>query len=431
MTTLPKFKTTATSRNDTTILKTWGPWYNGYPEYPTQYVQNLFEYETLVKNGYIEKPINHDIQHPYTLIRSKKTTPYGEMGRDSGSSRFQEIGVCHRLQDYLTAPQSYITPDDCGNRALNKLLASLKDSKINVALALGERKQTADLVGKTVMRFVNVVRLLRKGAWNRAATQLGLKPFSKGQRRRFNKMRRLDLSAGTMTAVSSSWLELQYGWKPLIQDVYGAVELLRTREETVRPLFKVEGRASSRDYKKVWSSIPSFGGTRTAIGKGRSSSRYVVVCSTDSSAQTLSANLGLTNPALLAWELVPFSFVCDWFLPIGQYLENLDASFGYQFHSGTYSKVVELNSSEEFVLPGAPFNKVYQYWGRSKGSWYYLSYTREVLTAFPSPRLPRFKNPVSLTHALNAIALLYAVFGRQAPLTSGKSWKKTFLGRDL
>jgi hypothetical protein len=36
-------------------------------------------------------------------------------------------------------------------------------------------------------------------------------------------------------------------------------------------------------------------------------------------------NLGLTDPLSVAWELIPYSFVVDWFVPIGTYLDNLNA----------------------------------------------------------------------------------------------------------
>lgn len=36
--------------------------------------------------------------------------------------------------------------------------------------------------------------------------------------------------------------------------------------------------------------------------------------------------LGFTNPAAVLWEATPFSFVVDWFLPIGDYLKTLDGS---------------------------------------------------------------------------------------------------------
>lgn len=35
---------------------------------------------------------------------------------------------------------------------------------------------------------------------------------------------------------------------------------------------------------------------------------------------------GFSNPAAVLWEATPFSFVGDWFFPIGDYLNDLDKS---------------------------------------------------------------------------------------------------------
>jgi hypothetical protein len=36
----------------------------------------------------------------------------------------------------------------------------------------------------------------------------------------------------------------------------------------------------------------------------------------------------------LAWELIPLSFVVDWFLPVGKYLDSLNATKGITFLDG-------------------------------------------------------------------------------------------------
>lgn len=45
--------------------------------------------------------------------------------------------------------------------------------------------------------------------------------------------------------------------------------------------------------------------------------------------------MGLTNPLEVTWELLPFSFVADWFLPIGDYVSILDSTLGYILKGGT------------------------------------------------------------------------------------------------
>lgn len=58
----------------------------------------------------------------------------------------------------------------------------------------------------------------------------------------------------------------------------------------------------------------------------RAKARFTV---RNSSVKSL-VQLGLTNPAEVAWEVVPFSFVIDWFIPVGNFLSSLDSLVGVQ-----------------------------------------------------------------------------------------------------
>lgn len=49
-------------------------------------------------------------------------------------------------------------------------------------------------------------------------------------------------------------------------------------------------------------------------------------------------SLGLVNPLSLAWELLPMSFVVDWFIPIGGFLRQLTAPLGLEFTYGYETK---------------------------------------------------------------------------------------------
>jgi hypothetical protein len=45
---------------------------------------------------------------------------------------------------------------------------------------------------------------------------------------------------------------------------------------------------------------------------------------------SLLSNLGLINPLSVAWEVVPFSFVIDWFIPVNKWLNSLTADAGLE-----------------------------------------------------------------------------------------------------
>lgn len=125
------------------------------------------------------------------------------------------------------------------------------------------------------------------------------------------------------------------------------------------------------------------------------------------------AALGLTNPASVAWELVPFSFVVDWFAPVGDWLNALDATLGYSFLSGTRS-TIRRRTGQYRASPAYTHSWVSsgmrRYWsGDASASLYQVELDRTLYASPPTPAL-RIKNPVSPGHMANGLGLLYQVF---------------------
>ena len=103
---------------------------------------------------------------------------------------------------------------------------------------------------------------------------------------------------------------------------------------------------------------------------------------------------------------MPYSFVVDWFLPIGNFLEALTAPVGVDFIDGAYSISFQGRYSNHYrpaltVGPGWWHEPV----GEFRTDTEFNSYYREKLNSFPTPGL-YFKSPFSTTHVTSAVALL-------------------------
>jgi hypothetical protein len=124
---------------------------------------------------------------------------------------------------------------------------------------------------------------------------------------------------------------------------------------------------------------------------------------------------GFTNPINLLWELLPFSFVADWFLPIGNYLEALTAWNGLEFLDGYQvqftreSCISAIHGQSIDAGSGGTIQDTQADYARE---WILLDRTK--LTAFPTPQMSWSpSNGLSnVTTAANAIALVHQVFGR-------------------
>jgi hypothetical protein len=75
---------------------------------------------------------------------------------------------------------------------------------------------------------------------------------------------------------------------------------------------------------------PNFHCTYVGSSVAKAGGKLRVTCTMTAELETL----GLLNPLSLAWELLPYSFVIDWFLPIGDYLAATTASAGMTWVNG-------------------------------------------------------------------------------------------------
>jgi len=125
---------------------------------------------------------------------------------------------------------------------------------------------------------------------------------------------------GVVNNVANSWLELNFGWTPLIKDIHDSIEILQ-RDFPSAP---IRGSATGRNL-----TLPVYRGSASQIESVRIAGTLRVT-----NPQLFLANqLGLINPAAVAWDAVPFSFVVDWFIPVGKFLNSLTNEVGCEIVS--------------------------------------------------------------------------------------------------
>lgn len=256
--------------------------------------------------------------------------------------------------------------------AIQKLYDLLAENKAQMATTFAERQQTIDLVADKLEKVFRAYRDVKRGNPNRAARRLGLKSHRARSKQ-----------------ASGQWLELQYGWLPLIGDVH---TMLNFNTPIRNSIYGVGRTNEQLSYSKSLYGIGKF----NINASYWSIVKYGADVHVSDPALAFSQRAGLLNPAVVAWELMPFSFVIDWAVPIGDYLDNLTATVGLSF-TNTYRShqaVIEVNAKsdiDEATQKPAKFNG-------------FARETYRNLVAFPSPSLS-IKNPLSPTHLANALAL--------------------------
>lgn len=290
--------------------------------------------------------------------------------------------------------------DNVRKRAIYRLQEEIAKSEINLAVAGAEAVKTVELITHAAARLLKAALALKKGHLGDAYKVLELSP----------KYRRSLITKRVRENAGRYWLEMQYGWTPLLSDIYGGCRALATMlNQPDVPIFFAEARATDREFslERVKDGNSTWAVDTDWEVKTQKSCRVGVTFRIRSGEIVQAARLGLTNPVLVAWEVVPFSFVVDWFIPVGSFLAQLSAYHGLEFVSGyqtQFYKGLALHRSNNRRPLGMRFS----------GGDTYLNYMRQrrtKLSSFPYTGLILTSPFDSAKKAVTTLALLQGVLG--------------------
>lgn len=292
------------------------------------------------------------------------------------------------------------------DRAQTEAVSRVTDRKINMGVALVESAKTVDWLAAKASQLYKAYRHLRKGQF------LELYKLLVGIRRRGPKRKSLPRKARDFAGTPASWwLQYWYAFMPLVWDVYGVAEqveaglrkdnllfsVTRTITQPTTPPRQPLSTSHVNSFLNCWESGHATESCRVKLW-GR------ISCSELASL----SQLGFLNPAVIAWELVPFSFVIDWVVPVGRFLESLTATSGVTFHDGFQTCVVK-GKYDAYVGAHIPNSGSgldgWTFVSPARGSWEFYAMSRQPLESWPVP-VTFVKGPWSTKTVLTAIALI-------------------------
>lgn len=276
------------------------------------------------------------------------------------------------------------TSTDLTNKTLNKLYGEIKGADFNAAISGAELPKSFDMIKESAFKLANAYSLARKGLAAGISRQSRRRLFSSASRVLTGK-------GGTADGkLANNWLELQYGWLPLVNDMYEGSKFIESKLQTIKQSFSV-GSKVDETCLYYCSTYQAKSAVRT----------YQIIVDLTEKVP-LAAQLGLTDPYSIAWELMPYSFVIDWALPIGPYLEAVTAARELKGDT-CVSNCYKVN------VNGIVGDAFYFRTGGSNFSLERANMARRVGGGIPSANLPAFKpldKVMSVGHTLNALALL-------------------------
>lgn len=190
--------------------------------------------------------------------------------------------------------------------------ANAAAAEMDVLTFLAEFKKSVDLLGDLYRRFNKAMRSMARGARHRN-----------------------DFKNPSWKQLRQYWLEARYGVRPIVYDVFNVSNALSKTFENGLLLSGKGLQVEELDYSEDsgWHSINWAWDARTTFERtGKRKYRGKAYCLFDSER---AATWGF-NPLVTAWELVPYSFVVDWFIDIGAWVQTLGPQL-----SGAYEGICE------------------------------------------------------------------------------------------
>lgn len=329
------------------------------------------------------------IQRPNNLAFTRQHFRYGRFAKPPF------VSAATAAHNYGEITASSVEGNTLGTKAraecINQVIAELRSIHVNALDIFRTRRETADMAATAARRLAQGYNLLRKRKFRKFCDLFGMS---------YKKPKRKDSSTPEL------WLEYSYGWAPLISDVHTALtNSLKVPQVYFRKVVRFEEPIA---YKRNESYVRT---SQQGTLKARAVYQGWVSC--DPNVIQALSQYGITNPSVTMWEALPFSFVVDWFTPVGSYLESLGTFPGIEVINPSLTTTVHEESSILFRKRDSTSDP----WSSADSATYYSS-TRSknrvtsVDLVFTYPSVTDSAK-VGLKRFSYALSLLAATFARK------------------
>lgn len=301
---------------------------------------------------------------------------------------------------------------------MNKLYRKLVDAvnggtQGELLTAAVEWKKSLDMVTRRTLWILESYKSFRRFDLPAAVEKLSrpvarpasVRVFRKNERG-FTSWNRRPKKLRNLPNVTESWLEYWLGWAPAMGDIFNALDVL----QRPFPNQHISVATSTVIRERVLFNESGKRGIELFTQSG------VVGCYADAQVTNYNLHLlnqmGLINPALTAFHIIPFSFVLNWFVNVQQVLGALTDFAGVSLtNTGTAVYVTREGTVATQTL-SFDYSLGKYVWKARNGSIRGFDKRRNP-GSLPTPQLTCQFDRLSLTRAATAVSLLVEVFLRK------------------
>jgi len=287
-------------------------------------------------------------------------------------------------------------------KSLNKLHEKTSRATVHAGKSIAEMGKTMDTIASRANKLADMIRAVKSKDPAKIAEVFG-KPFGNpmykyhGSKNRSFGSYEFDPRKASKSE-ADLWLELQYGWKPICSDISGAIKDIGNRQ-------KSRSANQSFSYTQNKSSV-TFSTIAGQVFKNTTVlSRKMKTTVIKPGSQV--GDYGLDDLPGILYEVTPYSFVVDWFIPIGDYLQGVHDAFDGAEYGASCVTIKESRRTE--WIKSLVENEYSDIVVKGGSGFFSTSFSfSRVPGPLPFPPLPEpkaFSESANLSHVLSALAL--------------------------
>lgn len=207
------------------------------------------------------------------------------------------------------------------------------------------------------------------------------------------------------------YLEYKFGWYPLAMDLYGTAKAITSQSNQA---IRIREQATITDFRRKVTNSTYFR-TVTETTLSRRTQIGLVYLPSSATIEKI-AGFASMDPASIAWELTPFSFIVDYVYDIGSYLRNLESSrvLTGGLQHGYVTQSSKIATTSVIAGNGKRVGGI-SYSGTREGTSEDKMMSRTMLLNMPQPGLPVFSLGLGSTQLFNVAAVLSTFLDLEAP----------------
>lgn len=248
------------------------------------------------------------------------------------------------------------------NKARERFVNSCKDkTSSSLGTTLAEWQQSERMIVLRAGQIFSAFRALKSGNITKLGRALGIsnvqgfrrkrKFFRRRWKKSWNRFKNEQIPLPDRIRkwskdLSNLWLEYHFGWAPLLGDIHNACDVLKSNPPAQRVTATGKAMYEFTRGRGAWD--------WSTVGLYETKAKISAEVYVSNANLALANQLGLVNPVSVAWEVVPFSFLVDWFIPVGKFLASWTDMLGYTVRYAFNTTYCRAKSSQEYKQTGFP-----------------------------------------------------------------------------